>query len=248
MSEPDFRIGVDEEMVSSLESLHEDLYFVTLDFFDALGRTTTQAPARRAREDLPDHPSRNGRAGRARCTCSTPATRRTQAASSKSRYTEKGVEKPDDRCSRELGKIDTTPPQALRAVVRADGDQRDRAAGRREGRSRSRTRRRCARRLIAVCTRRVSSRPTLSYDHVDRVAVAIALKDVAHAPRRRRAPARRRPPTCARAAAKPKLAARHVGSRHQPRRVRGDRRQAGGVPGDQGLQGRASRTAAATSR
>ena len=40
MSEPDFRIGVDEELVSSLESIHEDLYFVTLDFFDALGRTT----------------------------------------------------------------------------------------------------------------------------------------------------------------------------------------------------------------
>src|SRR5262249_37200029 len=42
MSEPDFRIGIDEEQVSSLESLHEDLYFVTLDFFDAIGRTTTR--------------------------------------------------------------------------------------------------------------------------------------------------------------------------------------------------------------
>ena len=28
----------------ALESLHEDLYFVTLDFFDALGRTTTRSP------------------------------------------------------------------------------------------------------------------------------------------------------------------------------------------------------------
>lgn len=31
MSEPDFRIGIDEEQVSALESLHEDLYFVTRD-------------------------------------------------------------------------------------------------------------------------------------------------------------------------------------------------------------------------
>jgi len=42
MSEPDYRIGIDEEQISSLESLHEDLYFVTLDFFDALGRTTVK--------------------------------------------------------------------------------------------------------------------------------------------------------------------------------------------------------------
>ncbi|MCX6561426.1 MAG: M14 family metallopeptidase [Candidatus Aminicenantes bacterium] len=31
-SEPDFRLGLDEEMVSSLESLHDEIYFDTLDF------------------------------------------------------------------------------------------------------------------------------------------------------------------------------------------------------------------------
>ncbi len=56
MSEPDYRIGIDEELISSLEALHEDLYFVTLDFFDAMGRTTVKqrlaAPARFSRSSI----------------------------------------------------------------------------------------------------------------------------------------------------------------------------------------------------
>jgi hypothetical protein len=36
MSEPDYRLGLDEESVSSLESFHEDLYFNTLDYFQGL--------------------------------------------------------------------------------------------------------------------------------------------------------------------------------------------------------------------
>jgi hypothetical protein len=33
LSEPDFKIGVDEEIVSSLEAIHDEIYFDTLDFF-----------------------------------------------------------------------------------------------------------------------------------------------------------------------------------------------------------------------
>jgi len=36
MSEPDYRLGLDEESVSSLESFHEDIYFNTLDYFQGL--------------------------------------------------------------------------------------------------------------------------------------------------------------------------------------------------------------------
>ncbi|NIM14288.1 MAG: hypothetical protein GTO45_19815 [Candidatus Aminicenantes bacterium] len=36
MSEPDYRLGLDEELVSSLESFHEDFYFNTLDYFKGL--------------------------------------------------------------------------------------------------------------------------------------------------------------------------------------------------------------------
>lgn len=38
LSEPDYMIGVDKEQIASLESLHEDIYFATLHFFDVLGR------------------------------------------------------------------------------------------------------------------------------------------------------------------------------------------------------------------
>jgi hypothetical protein len=37
LSEPNHRIGIDEEVISSLESLHNDLYFTSLAFFSHLG-------------------------------------------------------------------------------------------------------------------------------------------------------------------------------------------------------------------
>jgi hypothetical protein len=37
MSEPNHRIGIDEEVISSLEALHEDIYFETLTLFDLIG-------------------------------------------------------------------------------------------------------------------------------------------------------------------------------------------------------------------
>jgi hypothetical protein len=37
LSEPDYRIGIGEERISTLEALHEDIYFETLLFFDILG-------------------------------------------------------------------------------------------------------------------------------------------------------------------------------------------------------------------
>ncbi|MFC1556822.1 M14 family metallopeptidase [candidate division KSB1 bacterium] len=37
LSEPNYRIGIDEEVVSSLEALHEDIYFETLTLFNLIG-------------------------------------------------------------------------------------------------------------------------------------------------------------------------------------------------------------------
>ncbi len=34
-SEPDYRLGIDEEMITSLESIHDEIYFGTLDFLEA---------------------------------------------------------------------------------------------------------------------------------------------------------------------------------------------------------------------
>jgi len=46
LSEPDERLGIDEELVSSIESLHEDIYFNSLDFFNGMiPRGTEKLPA-----------------------------------------------------------------------------------------------------------------------------------------------------------------------------------------------------------
>ncbi len=44
LSEPDYELGLDRERISSLDALHEDLYFGTLHFFDVLGRYTRGQP------------------------------------------------------------------------------------------------------------------------------------------------------------------------------------------------------------
>jgi hypothetical protein len=38
LSEPDYQIGIDQELISSMEMLHEEMYFNTIHFFDVLGR------------------------------------------------------------------------------------------------------------------------------------------------------------------------------------------------------------------
>ena len=238
MSEPDFRIGVDEELVSSLEALHEDLYFVTLDFFDALGRTTTQAPPGRAGQDLPDHPSRAaGQAGRGRA-CSTPATRRRKPKLEIS-YKEKGVEQPTRVIARPRRRSTRRRRRRCAPWSRADRVSEIELAGRGEGRPRSRR----ARPTRSTRSARLHAaglyHDALSFDHVDRVAVTVGLKDA----RARRVIATTGAFAAVERAARGRprrnadAAARDVGSRHQPRRARGDRRQARGVPRGQGLQG-----------
>jgi hypothetical protein len=173
MSEPDFRIGIDEELVSSLESLHEDLYFVTLDFFDALGRTTTKRRLAAPGKIFPIvHPSRSGKPGQARILFAGNASTRARLEIT---YKEAGSDKPGT-IARDLPKIETTAPVALRAVVRPDRvsevelqveakDDREaaRAADAIDG-------------LVKLQDAGLY-RTTLSYNHIDRVAVAISLKD-----------------------------------------------------------------------
>ncbi len=68
-SEPDFRIGLDQEMVSSLEAIHDEIYFDTLDLLRGLTRfdpETDDAAADTSRSSAPGnvfpslHPSLEG--------------------------------------------------------------------------------------------------------------------------------------------------------------------------------------------
>jgi Zinc carboxypeptidase/S-layer like family, outer domain len=173
MSEPDFRIGVDEELVSSLEALHEDLYFVTLDFFDALGRTTTRRRLAAPGKIFPIiHPDRPGQPGEVKVHYAGNASTKPKMEIA---YKEKDVERPT-RISRDLTKIDTTMAVVSRAVARAD---RVAELGLDVEAKDDREAARAVDALDALTRLHAAGlyRDALSFDHVDRVAVSVGLKD-----------------------------------------------------------------------
>ncbi|MBI3490428.1 MAG: hypothetical protein HY047_01305 [Acidobacteria bacterium] len=173
MSEPDFRIGIDEELVSSLEALHEDLYFVTLDFFDALGRTTTKRRLAAPGKIFPIvHPARPGKPGEVKVHFAGNASTKARLEVS---YKEKDVERPA-RIARDLTKIDTSAAAVMRAVARADrvselafdvDAKDDREAGRAAD----------AFDALARLHEAGLYRDALSFDRVDRVAIVITAKE-----------------------------------------------------------------------
>ena len=174
MSEPDFRLGIDEEQVSALEALHEDLYFVTLDFFNAMGRTLVRQRLGAPGKVFPIiHPSRPGRPGEARILYAGNASTKAKIDVS---YKEKGTEKPT-LVSRDLSRIDATAPTVVRAVVRSDRvselELMVEAASDREAA-------RAADALDNLSRLHAAGlyRSFLSFDHVDRLTVTIGLKEV----------------------------------------------------------------------
>lgn len=67
MSEPNYRIGIDEEVISSLEALHEDIYFETLTLFTLLGNRYGVGDLAYPGRILPYiQPGGDGKPGRAR--------------------------------------------------------------------------------------------------------------------------------------------------------------------------------------
>jgi hypothetical protein len=170
MSEPDFPIGIDQEHVSSLESLHEDLYFVTLDFFDALGRTSVRQRLAAPGKILPIiHPERTGRAGHVRALYARNAA---AGPSLELTWREKGVPDPG-RLTRPLERADVSSPAAVRIVARADRvrevELRVEANGDRQA-----TRAVDALEALARLQAAGLYRTSLSYERVDRVVVAVA--------------------------------------------------------------------------
>ncbi|HKB12080.1 MAG TPA: M14 family zinc carboxypeptidase [Vicinamibacterales bacterium] len=174
MSEPDFRIGVDEELVSSLEALHEDLYFVTLDFFDALGRTTTRRRLAAPGKIFPIiHPDRPGRPGEVKVHYAGNAATRPRFEVS---YKEKIADRPT-RIARELTRIDATPAVVSRAVARVD---RVSEIGLDVEAKDDREAVRAVDALDAMTRLHAAGlyKDALSFEQVDRLAVTVSVKDV----------------------------------------------------------------------
>ncbi|MFB0518438.1 MAG: M14 family zinc carboxypeptidase [Acidobacteriota bacterium] len=68
MSEPDYRLGIDEEQISSLEAIHDEIYFDTLEYFRGMVEEATGYP-QPGRESAPGniiplvHPCQPGKPG-----------------------------------------------------------------------------------------------------------------------------------------------------------------------------------------
>jgi len=118
LSEPDYRIPVDQEFISSMEAIHEELYFNTLHFFDVMGRFTRGAPLLYPGRVIPlMHPKADGKAGHAKITITGFDAPRPSVLVD---YVERSGRAGQVRL--DIPKIGVDRPQALAAYVRDGKD------------------------------------------------------------------------------------------------------------------------------
>jgi hypothetical protein len=118
LSEPDYMLGIDKEQIASLNSLHEDIYFGTLHFFDVLGRYATGRALNYPGRVIPImRPKGDGRPGRAKITL-------TGFGSSRPQVVIDYVEKSGAKGTHELDvpKVAVERPSATSAIVREGRD------------------------------------------------------------------------------------------------------------------------------
>ena len=115
LSEPEYRLPVDEEQISSMEAMHEEIYFNTLHFFDVMGRFTRGAGLAYPGRVIPVmHPKADGKPGRAKISVTGfDAARPSVVVEYTERNGRTGVARLD------IPKIAVDRPQTLAATVRA---------------------------------------------------------------------------------------------------------------------------------
>ena len=118
LSEPEYRLPVDQEQISSMEALHEEIYFNTIHFFDVMGRFTRGAGLAYPGRIIPVmHPKADGKAGRAKITVTGfDAARPSVVVEYTERNGRSGVARLD------VPKIVVARPQTRAAAVRAGRD------------------------------------------------------------------------------------------------------------------------------
>jgi hypothetical protein len=118
LSEPDYRIPVDQEQISSMEALHEEIYFNTLHFFDVMGRFTRGAGLAYPGRIIPImHPKADGKAGHAVISLTGFDAARPSVVVE---YVERGGAKGEAHL--DIPKIAVDRPQTLAATVRDGKD------------------------------------------------------------------------------------------------------------------------------
>ncbi len=118
LSEPDYQIGVDQEQISPLESVHEEIYFNTLQFFDVLGRYTRGAPLTYPGRIIPVmRPKNDGKPGHAHITFTGFDSPRPEVV-----VTYKTRDGQEGKARRDVPKAAVDRPVALAALVRDGQD------------------------------------------------------------------------------------------------------------------------------
>src|SRR5262249_52001999 len=118
LSEPEYRLPVDQEQISSMEALHEEIYFNTLHFFDVMGRFTRGAGLTYPGRVIPIvHAKADGKAGHARISITGFDAPRPSVVID---YVERGGRRGEARL--DIPKIAVERPQTLAALVRAGRD------------------------------------------------------------------------------------------------------------------------------
>ena len=149
LSEPDYRLGLDQEIISPMDALHEDIYFTTHMFFKLLGRNSRGNELTYAGRVIPVmQPKSDGQAGAARIHFTGFATSRPAVVI---KYKERngaegetrlnipkiGIERPKTLSARVVSgqqgisnlnirlKVDTDRDQREELITRAHSDQVD---------------------------------------------------------------------------------------------------------------------------
>jgi hypothetical protein len=116
MSEPDYRLDVDNEIHAPMDALHEEIYFGTIEFFDVLGRNSRGQGIQFPGRILPImRPKDDGTGARAEVRLTGFATPRPAVVLS---Y--ETVDGEARELSLDIPKTTLARPSARRAVVRAD--------------------------------------------------------------------------------------------------------------------------------
>src|SRR5206468_3274238 len=118
LSEPEYRLPIDQEQISTMEALHEEIYFNTLHFFDVMGRFTRGTGLTYPGRVIPVmHPKADGKPGHAKITVTGfDAARPSVVVEYTERSGRGGVVKLD------VPKIAVDRPQTVAATVRAGRD------------------------------------------------------------------------------------------------------------------------------
>jgi hypothetical protein len=118
LSEPEYRLPVDQEQISSMEAVHEEIYFNTLHFFDVMGRFTRGAALTYPGRVIPIvHAKADGKAGRAKISVTGFDAARPSVVV---QYVERSGRRGEVHL--DIPKIAVERPQTLAATVRASRD------------------------------------------------------------------------------------------------------------------------------